>query len=185
VKTSSSVTVDAELTLVPRTPKDGPEMYALVERHRADLRQWLTWIDATRSAGDAVRYAQFAQAQFDAQVAFDYTIRQRDAITGSIGLHAIDWGSRHAEMGYWLAPPARGSGVVTRACHALTSHAFARLGLHRLEIRCVVDNTRSRAVAERLGYVFEGTLAEAYLLHGGFRDIALYAMTLTRWRSGW
>jgi len=158
-------------------------MFALVERNRTELRAWLMWIDATRTLGDAVRYAQFAQAQFDSHLAFDYAIRRNGELVGSIGLHGIDWGNRRSEIGYWLAPNARGFGVISRAVRALTTHAFTRFDLHRLEIRCVTDNAKSRAVAERLGYAFEGTLAEAYYLHGAFRNIALYSMTVGKWRA--
>jgi ribosomal-protein-serine acetyltransferase len=180
---SGGIAVDTEVSLAPRHPKDAADMYAIVERHRPELRTWLTWIDATRTSGDALRYAQYAQAQFESHVAFDYAIREHGVLVGSIGVHGIDWSSRHAEIGYWLSPEARGRGIITRACRALTTHAVARLDLHRLEIRCVTENARSRAVPERLGYRFEGTLAEAYYLHGSFRDIALYATTATLWRS--
>ena len=78
-------------------------------------------------------------------------------------------------VGYWLAPQARGRGVVTRAVARLGSHAFTRLDIHRLEIRAVAQNLPSRAVAERSGYLFEGILRDAYLLHGAYRDLALYA----------
>jgi ribosomal-protein-serine acetyltransferase len=174
--------VDDEIQLVARRGEDAPEMHALVERHRAQLREWLTWIDATQSLADVRRYAQFARAQFESGVAFDYAIRSRGILAGSIGLHGLDWGSRSAQMGYWLTPEARGRGIVTRAASALVTHALADLDIHRVEIRCVIENARSRAVPERLGFGFEGVLAEAYLLQGRFRDIALYATTATRWR---
>jgi ribosomal-protein-serine acetyltransferase len=158
-------------------------MFALVDRHRDELREWLTWIDATKTLAETRRYAQFAQAQFESHVAFDFSIRREGKIVGSIGFHGLDWASRSAQMGYWLAPSARRNGTITLAARALTSHGFAKLDLHRVEIRCVVENARSRAVPERLGYAFEGVLAEAYLLHGRFRDIALYATTATTWRA--
>ena len=180
---ASAIRVDDDLSLVPRSPADAAEMYALVERYRTDLRDWLTWIDGARTVHEIRRYAQYAQAQFEAHVAFDYAIRSRGELVGAIGLHDIDWASRNAQFGYYLAPPARRGGVVTRACRALERYAFERFELHRLEIRCVVENARSRAVPERLGYAFEGTLAEAYFLHGAFRDLALYAMTVTRRRA--
>jgi len=180
----SALPIDAELTLRPREPGDAAEMYAIVEKHRNDLRRWLTWIDATRSASDVRRYAQYAYAQFERHSAFDYSIRESGALVGAIGLHSIEWENRCAQMGYWLSPEARGRGIVTRAAAALTSYAFGRLDLHRVEIRCVVENADSRAVAERLGFAYEGILSEAYHLHGQFRDIALYAMTATQTRSG-
>lgn len=173
---------EGELTLVPRHSSDAPELFALVERHRKALREWLTWIDATLTVGDARRYAQFAEAQLESRVAFDYLVRAGGKLVGAMGLHGIEWAGQSAQIGYWLSPEARGRGIATRAARALVSHAFANLDLHRLEIRCVVENTRSRAVAERLGFRFEGTLSDAYLLHGAFRDIALYAMTATGWR---
>ena len=181
---SESLYVDDELALVPRRADDAVEMFALVEKHRADLREWLTWIDATQSLADTRRYAQFARAQFENGVGFDYAMRYGGELVGSIGLHGFDWASRSAQIGYWLAPDVRGRGIVTRAATALVTHAIAHLDVHRLEIRCVVDNVRSRAVPERLGFTFEGILAEAYLLHGRFRDIALYATTATRVRPG-
>jgi ribosomal-protein-serine acetyltransferase len=158
-------------------------MFALIDRHREALQSWLTWIDATYTVADVRRSAQFSQSQFEQLLGFDYSIRHDGAIVGAIGLYHLDWSSRHAEMGYWLAPPARGLGLVTRAASAVSSHAFESLNLHRLEIRCVIENRQSRAVAERLDYEFEGTLRESYLLHGKFRDLALYAMTAGRWKA--
>jgi len=175
------VVVDGELTLVPRSPDDAREMYALIAAHRAALTEWLTWIDATYSVDDVRRYARFAQAQFEQAAGFEYSVRERDAIAGGIGLYHVDPASRVAHIGYWLAPTARGRGLVTRATRALTTRAFAEHDLHRLEIRCVVENAKSRAVAERLGYSLEGYLNGAYLLHGRFRNLALYAMLREDW----
>jgi len=175
--------VDGALALVPRHPGDAAEVFALIDRHREALQEWLTWIDAAYTVGDVRRSAQFSQSQFEQLFGFDYSIRHEGAIVGGIGLYHLDWSSRHAQMGYWLAPPARGQGLVTRAASAVTTHAFEALNLHRLEIRCVIENHKSRAVAEQLAYDLEGTLRESYLLHGKFRDLALYAMTAERWRA--
>ncbi|GAC1348937.1 MAG: GNAT family protein [Vulcanimicrobiaceae bacterium] len=176
---SRAIGVDPELALHPREPGDAAEMFALVERHRADLRVWLPWIDSARTLGEIRRYAQYAQAQAQARVAFDYAIRSGGTLVGAIGLHAIDYGNRSTAIGYWLDPDARGRGIVTRAARAIAAHAFGELELHRLEIRCVIENSASRSVAERLGFAFEGTLAEAYFLHGAFRNLALYARLAT------
>jgi ribosomal-protein-serine acetyltransferase len=173
---SGTLQTSDDLALVPRHPGDAAEMFEIVDRHRADLREWLTWIDATHTVSDVRRYAQFAQAQFIAGASFDYAVVRDGAIVGAVGLHGFDWASRRAEMGYWLSPDARGRGTMTRAAATLAVHAFEELLVHRLEIHCVVENTRSRAVAERLGCKLEGIMREAYALHGAFRDLALYAL---------
>ena len=180
---ANALQVDADVLLVPRHPNDAPETFALVDAHRAGLNEWLTWIETTYTVGDLRRYSQFAESQFDRHLAFDYSIRWQGAMAGGLGLHNLDFAGRSAHIGYWLAPPFQGKGIMTRAVAALSDHSFGPLALNRLEIRCVVQNLRSRAVAERLGYHQEGILREAYLLHGRFRDIALYAMTSGEWND--
>jgi ribosomal-protein-serine acetyltransferase len=177
----ADLVVDAELTLTPRQPEDAREMFAVLDKHRGPLGEWLTWIDATYTVEDVRRYARFAQSQFEQLTGFEYAVRENGAIAGGIGLYHIDWGSRMAHVGYWLVPVARGRGLIARATRALTTLAFSQLNLHRLEIHCVTENLKSRAVAERLGYDLEGYLKGAYLLHGRFRDIALYAMLRENW----
>lgn len=176
-----TLALDAELRLVPRHAGDAADMFALVDAHRSALREWLGWVDSMRNVHDMRRYAQYAEAQFESRIGFDFAIRRGADAVGAIGLHALDWSNRSAQIGYWLAPAARGRGTMTRACAGLVSHAIRNLLLHRLEIRCAVENLRSRAVPERLHFACEGTLAGAHVLHGSFRDIALYAVTAPKW----
>jgi RimJ/RimL family protein N-acetyltransferase len=69
----------------------------------------------------------------------------------------------HAELGYVVAPEARGRGVAARALRLLTEWAFSELGAQRLELLIAVDNEPSKRVAERCGYVREGVLRSYHL----------------------
>jgi RimJ/RimL family protein N-acetyltransferase len=80
---------------------------------------------------------------------------------GAVGLQAIDWEQRAADVGYWLAAPARGRGLATRAVELIAGWAFGGLGLERLELRANEENDASRAVAARAGFV----PVEAPLVH--------------------
>jgi RimJ/RimL family protein N-acetyltransferase len=59
---------------------------------------------------------------------------------------------RAADVGYWLAAPARGRGLATRAVELLAGWAFGDLDLERLELRTNPQNHASRAVAARAGF---------------------------------
>jgi RimJ/RimL family protein N-acetyltransferase len=75
-------------------------------------------------------------------------------VLGSIARHG-PWGHR-AQFGYWLAPPARGRGVATRALRLITDWTLETTDVIRLDLYTHPDNDASGRVAERAGYVREG-----------------------------
>jgi RimJ/RimL family protein N-acetyltransferase len=79
---------------------------------------------------------------------------------------SIDRETLTAELGYAVAPAARGRGVAVEALRQLTEWAFGELGMRRLELLISVDNAASKKVAERCGYVREGVLRSAYFKQG-------------------
>ena len=74
----------------------------------------------------------------------------------------IEREARTAELGYIVAPSARGQGVATTALRLLTDWAFEELGALRLELLVGVENRASKRVAERNGYRLEGVLRSLY-----------------------
>ncbi|MEU9889137.1 GNAT family N-acetyltransferase [Sphaerisporangium sp. NPDC051011] len=70
------------------------------------------------------------------------------------------------EVGYHLAPWARGRGVASAAVRAVTEWVFAQ-GAHRVEILADVENLPSQRVAMAAGYRREGVLRDARPRRGG------------------
>jgi ribosomal-protein-serine acetyltransferase len=54
-------------------------------------------------------------------------------------------------------------------------------GLNRVEIRASVENERSRALIERLGFHYEGAARQAFRLADGYHDDAVYSMLAAEW----
>lgn len=84
----------------------------------------------------------------------------RDAggrLLASCGLVEVDANDLGGEVGYWVAPWARGQGVATRAARAVCRWAFDEGGLERLDLEAAASNPASNAVARRLGFTHEGT----------------------------
>lgn len=103
-----------------------------------------------------------------------------DADTGRLlaapSLKAVDSDRKVAEVGYWVAPWARGQKVAQRAVRLMCDWAFAELGLLRLEFFIEPANVASCVVAERLGAVREKLFPDKEVIQGTSRDIALYAL---------
>jgi RimJ/RimL family protein N-acetyltransferase len=91
----------------------------------------------------------------------------------------MDAEEQTAELGYLVAPSARGRGVAVEALTALTRWAFDTRGMHRLELLISVDNVASKRVAERCGYVLEGVMRSAYFKQGKREDVELWSRLVT------
>ncbi|NEC26322.1 GNAT family N-acetyltransferase [Streptomyces sp. SID8111] len=89
-------------------------------------------------------------------------------LTGMLGITMRSLGA--GEIGFWGAKEYRGRGHITEATLAVCRWAFTRMSVDRVEWRAEVGNRASRAVAERAGFVVEGTLRSALNNKGVLRD---------------
>lgn len=176
-----SLRVDADLALALLERGDVPELAALVEAEREHLRPWMPWAadlaeGATRGFVEGRALPAIAAAD-----GFETGIWWRDRLVGACGLHTLYREPRRGSLGYWLAADAQGHGIATRAMHAVTAKAFDDLGFERVDLRADVANERSRAVAERLGFTFEGVLRRELWNGRAYVDAAVYALLRHEW----
>ena len=172
---SPALDVRPGLRLRPVSVEDAEAVFALVDANRTYLRQWLPWLDWTRSVDDERAFLATTVARGAAGLGTVFVIECDGAVCGLAGFNWIEPTNRVCEIGYWLAADRQGRGVVTACVSRLMRHAFDDLGLNRVTIPAAVGNARSRAVCERLGLRVEGTLREAEWLYDHFVDHVLYA----------
>jgi RimJ/RimL family protein N-acetyltransferase len=95
-------------------------------------------------------------------------------LVGSSGLNFVP-GYLGPEIGYWVAPWARGRGYAAEAARALAEWAF-RHGAPRVHLLADVRNTASLGVARRAGFSQEGVVRSALAYRDGSRaDAALFS----------
>jgi RimJ/RimL family protein N-acetyltransferase len=113
---------------------------------------------------------QMARAAWDDGRRAEFLIADTAAGTrlGRVGLGLRPYDPGAAEIGYWMDPQARGRGVATAAARAVCRWAFTTLDLALIEWHCEVGNVASRRVAEKAGFLIEGTLRRR-LIHRGQR----------------
>jgi RimJ/RimL family protein N-acetyltransferase len=128
----------------------------------SDARAWMAGHEAMRREG---RGACFAVAE-----------ARDDRLVGAIDLVVTSWPHACGEIGYWLAPEARGRGLAAGAVRLLSAWAFRAMGLLRLEILAEPENEASQAVAERAGFRREGVLRSYRDLKGSRRDYTLFSL---------
>lgn len=101
---------------------------------------------------------------------------ESDHLLAAPSLKEIDPDRTVAEVGYWVAPWARGQKVAQRAVRLMCDWAFTDLGIRRLEFFVEPANAASCAVAERVGAVREELFSDRETIRGTSRVIARYAL---------
>jgi ribosomal-protein-serine acetyltransferase len=175
--------VDNEIRLRLLEPRHAEALFTLVDANRPYLRRWLPWLDANTAVSDTLHFIETAQRQFADNTGLVAGTWYRGQLAGVIGHNRIDWENRVSWPGYWLAEGLQGKGIMTRSCRALVNHALTELNLNRIEIRCAVGNSKSRAIPERLGFQQEGVLREAEWLYDKFVDHIVYGMLKSEWQG--
>ena len=87
----------------------------------------------------------------------------------------IDREGRELELGYIVAPAARGRGIGSAMLAQLTRWALEELQAERVYLIIDVENGASERVAERCGYVREGVMRSIHLKQGARIDAALWS----------
>ena len=152
--------------LLIRCPRagDGAALNAAVLASLESLRPWLPWARVAPSLDESEAYCRRHHAKFLLREELVMLIFEKDGegaeglLLGATGLHRIDWEARSFEIGYWRRAGLEGLGIVSETVCALARLAFDALGARRVEIRMDDGNERSRRVAERTGFTFEGLL---------------------------
>jgi ribosomal-protein-serine acetyltransferase len=162
---------------------DAKKLTDLIDRNRSYLREWLPWLDASNGIRDTARFIGRSIEQAEDDNGLTFGIVCNGVLAGVIGQHYVDSLHRRTELGYWLDAGYQGRGIVTRSTARLTDYAFNEQHCNRVILHCAVGNVKSRAVAERLGFVQEGILREAEWLYNHYVDLVVYSMLKSQWRS--
>lgn len=183
------------ITLRPLRMRDAPDWRTT----RLVNREWLQPWEATtpgvavdevgRGYGDAVR-----ALRRDARLglSFPFVLLVDNQFAGQVTVGAIARGSANsAYLGYWIARPLAGRGIMPAALALVVDHCFGEAGLHRVEANIRPENVASRRVVEKLGFRLEGTRERYIHIAGDWRDHLSYALTkeevpdglLARWMA--
>jgi ribosomal-protein-serine acetyltransferase len=159
------------------------ELFSAIDRDRERLRRWFPWVDRTLSEADSRNFIRMGLRHYASQEGLHLGIWQGETLAGGMGCQKMDWANRATAIGYWLTAGYEGRGIITRSVESLLDRLFTEFRLHRVEIRCAVENTRSCAVPGRLGFTREGVLRDAEWVNGRFHDLVVWSLLETDWRS--
>lgn len=173
--------VDENITLELPLPHHAAEIASVVQANLRRLRPWVPWAAGEYTIDSAEIFINQTLKDFSENGSFALLIRFDDKLAGAIGFHNLDKVNRSAHIGYWIAKDFEARGIITSCCRVLIDYLFQTQELNRVQINCNVENSRSRAIPERLGFSLEGIHRQVEWLNGKFVDWAVYAMLRSEW----
>jgi ribosomal-protein-alanine N-acetyltransferase len=106
-----------------------------------------------------------------------FAIALNDEIIGSIGLHPqADIMIRNMELGYWVAEPFWGRGIVTAAISQMVDYCFSTFEVTRIFARVFGSNIGSQRALEKAGFVLEARFSGTIFKNGRVEDELIYAV---------
>lgn len=150
------------LSLLLREERLAPQMHALTVANQERLARWEQWVAGELSEQGTGNFHRAQMAAFADGKAVPTCLWFDGGPVGSLGARLDTWTSV-AEVGYWIGADHEGRGLVARGLRRLIDHLVDDRGIARIELQAAADNTRSNAVAQRLGFVLEGVRRSAHV----------------------
>ena len=124
------------------------------------IPRW-TRVPSPYTREDALAWIAICELELQTGRAIDWlAVDATGEVVASVAIQGIADDAR-GEIGYWVAAPARGRGLATRAVRLVSAWALGELGLRQLEIIAHEDNAASLAVARAAGYAETGETRRA------------------------
>ena len=142
-----------------------------------EVTHYVIW-EMHRTIEDSTAFLELALGKYESGGEPDWGIVYKGGrcFVGTCGL--VNWEVDHtrAEIGYVLHKDYWGRGLMPEAVRAMIGFGFEKMGLNRIEARCIAKNTASARVMEKAGMTYEGTLREREFVKGAYRDMKLYSV---------
>lgn len=179
-----------------RMPDDAPLVGRYAELHRLGRAAHADDLFAAQAAGDPHLWDHLPYGPFEDRAAFVahlaaqaladdpwfYAVVVDGRAVGVVSFLRGDAANGVIEIGHiWFGAALQRTPAATETVYLLARHAFDVLGVRRLEWKCDAANARSRAAAERFGFVYEGTFRQHLIVKGRNRDTTWLSIVDGEW----
>lgn len=170
------------LILRKMSPDDAEAMFAYASD--PEVTRYVTW-ETHRSIEDSRAFLELALGKYESGEEPDWGIVSKGdgRFVGACGI--VGWETEHAraEVGFVLSREYWGRGLMSEAVRTMLSFGFERMGLNRIEARCVAENVASARVMEKAGMTHEGTLRQREYIKRAYRDMEIYSILSNEFRG--
>ena len=129
------------------------------------------------------RFILWSKEQPRRRFQFAITLRQNGQLIGNGGIRMKFANAWEADLGYELDSRYWSNGYATETATMLLALGFHDLHLHRIWAHCILENTASAHVLEKIGMRLEGHLRENEWMKNRWWDTLQFAILDHEWRA--
>lgn len=173
--------IDEELSLALIDFSFAKQWLAIIKNEREYLSEWLSW---PLDAYDESFYLDFTRSQLQLYAenkALTCIILYKDQYVGNVSFNSLNHELKCCEIGYWLSKKFQGKGIMSRSVTKMISLGFEKYDMHKIKIAVAIENRKSRAVPERLGFNVESIIIKREKMNGKLFDFVIYGISREDW----
>jgi ribosomal-protein-alanine N-acetyltransferase len=177
------VLVTPRLRLRPIQESDVDDLWPYVsDPALPTMMSWAAHTDRSQT----LAFIRQVMAALAGNAGVTWAIEHQGRAMGCVGLDGLRfeqraWRIDRAELGYWIAPPLWGQGLMTEAAYAAMCCGFQVIGLHKITSGCIDQNAASRRVIEKLGFRPVGRHEDDVWRDGRWWSVLRYELTTSEW----
>jgi ribosomal-protein-serine acetyltransferase len=171
------------LMLRPFRRRDVAALHEAIKVSLEDLSPWLPWVE-DYDRGVSQRFVRESVGAWADRRAYDFTVRtiaELDRHLGNVSIWSTSRQNAIGEVGYWIRSDETGNGYATEATTRAVQIGFEEMGLHKVQLRIALGNTRSERIAGVVGFVHEGVLRDEVKVGNRWLDHSVWSMLESEW----
>ena len=133
------------------------------------------------TATDGKAFIEFATSEEPIHI---FAIEVDGEAIGGIGIHPQkDIYIKNAELGYWIAEPFWGKGIISKAIPLIIDFGFRTFDINRIYAMTFEPNKGSQKVLENNNFVLDAKLDKTIFKNGELMDELIYSIRRENWKT--
>lgn len=148
------------------------------------VTQYMTW-NSHKSIEETLGFINYTLGRYERDEGGEWgiTLKETGKLVGCTGIVNYDRNNKRLELGYVLARPYWGRGIMPEAVKRVIQFVFEEMGINRIECYHYLPNEKSGRVMQKAGMTFEGIAREKYFIKERFWDVKQYAILKRDWEK--
>lgn len=142
-----------------------------------EMTKYVVW-DYHKCLADSYNYISFMLKKYENREPSTWGIvyKSENKFIGTCGFLWCYPENASCEIGYALSRKYWNKGIVTESVKEIIKLGFDKMMLNRIEARCMLENTASQRVLQKVGMTFEGIMRQQMYFKGAFQDLKVFSI---------